>query len=159
MSKGEIVNKARVATITGKVVVTIDTWLRKGCPFVQKGGKGKEWLFDTAAVIAWREEQTANNILGDLDDLDFEELKKRKIAAETAMMELDLALKREDAVSLDDISKEWAAMAEAFRARCMAIGPKTAPLIAVEKNLNKCRKIIDDAVYEALNELSEYKSK
>ena len=34
---------------------TIDSWLRKGCPYTRKGGHGRPWEFRLSDVIKWRE--------------------------------------------------------------------------------------------------------
>ena len=50
---GRIVNRADLASLCGVSLPTIDAWLRKGCPIVERGSKGREAKFDSAAVIRW----------------------------------------------------------------------------------------------------------
>ncbi len=54
VSGGRIVNRAGLANICAVSLPTIDAWVRKDCPVVERGGSGREWKFDTAAVIDWR---------------------------------------------------------------------------------------------------------
>ncbi len=51
---GRIVNRAALAQLCGVTLPTIDAWVRKDCPVVERGGTGKEWRFDSAAVMDWR---------------------------------------------------------------------------------------------------------
>lgn len=47
-------NKAGVAEFFDVDPSTFDRWLRKGCPVVQKGSRGKSWKIDLLAVAEWR---------------------------------------------------------------------------------------------------------
>ncbi|MBQ0719119.1 MAG: DUF1441 family protein [Gammaproteobacteria bacterium] len=48
-----ITNKAGAAEFFDVDPSTLDRWLRKGCPFVQKGSRGKSWKIDLNAVAEW----------------------------------------------------------------------------------------------------------
>lgn len=48
-------NKAEVAEFYGVSLPTVDAWIRKGMPAVQKGSKGIPWVFDLLEVVRWRE--------------------------------------------------------------------------------------------------------
>jgi hypothetical protein len=52
--KVRIKNKAEVAEFFGISVPTLDTWLRKGCPFIQQGNRGISWQFDILEIAKWR---------------------------------------------------------------------------------------------------------
>lgn len=51
-------NKAELAKAFDVSVNTIDKWLARGCPYVEKGTNGKEYEFDLKAVMAWRNRRT-----------------------------------------------------------------------------------------------------
>ena len=51
--KGKQVTRQALADVFGVSLPTIDAWVRKGCPFVEKGGRGQEWQFNTAQVSKW----------------------------------------------------------------------------------------------------------
>lgn len=56
--RGQKVNRGELAAVFGISLPTVDTWVRAGCPYDEKGqGKGRPWVFDTADVAAWREER------------------------------------------------------------------------------------------------------
>lgn len=47
-------NKADLANWFGVSLTTVDQWLRRGCPFLDRGERGKQWRFDFLAVAKWR---------------------------------------------------------------------------------------------------------
>jgi len=47
-------NKAEVAEFFDVSPQAVDGWIRRGCPAVERGGKGKAWVFDLLAVAEWR---------------------------------------------------------------------------------------------------------
>lgn len=49
-----IANKAGCAEFFDVSMPTIDAWIRKGMPIVQKGGKGVSWQIDLLAAAQWR---------------------------------------------------------------------------------------------------------
>lgn len=59
-----IVNRTELAEILGRALSTIDTMVKKGCPFIERPDRKagtSSWRFDTAAVVEWMlsEEATA----------------------------------------------------------------------------------------------------
>lgn len=34
--------------------VSVDGWIRRGCPVLERGGRGKQWVMDVIAVSEWR---------------------------------------------------------------------------------------------------------
>ena len=95
---GRSVNRAELAAICGVTVVTIDAWRQKGCPYVERGGRGKEWIFDTAAVIDWRLQRAVTDAVSGYQDesgkVSADEADRRKKVANaiTAEIEADEAL-------------------------------------------------------------------
>lgn len=47
-------NKAGLARFFDVSLTTIDSWIRKGCPAVQRGSLAAPWVFDLLAVAEWR---------------------------------------------------------------------------------------------------------
>lgn len=47
-------NKADLANWFGVSLTTVDQWLRRGCPYIQRGERGKQWRFDFLAVCKWK---------------------------------------------------------------------------------------------------------
>ncbi len=52
--EGRKANKAEVAEWFEVSVVTVDAWVRRGLPSVQRGSRGVPWVFDLIEVAAWR---------------------------------------------------------------------------------------------------------
>jgi phage terminase Nu1 subunit (DNA packaging protein) len=49
-----IVNRAELASLFEVSLPTVDAWVRKGCPVVERGGRGREWKFHFSEVFNWR---------------------------------------------------------------------------------------------------------
>lgn len=154
MSKGRIVNLAELADINGVSLPTARSWPRRGCPYVQKGGAGREWQFNTADVAQWREEQAALAAVGDTSTLDIEEARRRKTAAEAAMVELDLAKRRGELVEIESIADIVGEEYTRLRARLLALPVKMAPMMETAASLQERRETIENAITECLAELS-----
>ena len=91
--KGREVNREELAETFGVSLNTISSWVRNGCPFDQKGRQGKPWKFNTRDVSEWLRDQARMEAAGEAP-LDEYDLKLRKLAAETAQAELELAAAR-----------------------------------------------------------------
>jgi len=50
---GKIVNRSGLAEVFEVSLPTVTAWVREGMPFVERGGQGKPWQFDTAECIEW----------------------------------------------------------------------------------------------------------
>lgn len=75
------------------------------------------------------------------------------MAAEAALVELELAKEQGAVVSIDDVSKEVSANYSALRAKLLSLPSKTASLVFTSKDLVEAKRILEDAIIEALNEL------
>jgi phage terminase Nu1 subunit (DNA packaging protein) len=87
--KGQKVNRRDLASIFGASLPTVDTWVAEGCPYDQEGGRGREWIFDTADVSRWLQERATRDA-GGTDVQDEAQLKKRKLRADVKLAELEL---------------------------------------------------------------------
>lgn len=47
-------NKADVANWFGVSLTTVDQWIRRGLPYLQRGERGKQWRFDLLAIAKWK---------------------------------------------------------------------------------------------------------
>lgn len=57
-------------------------------------------------------------------------------------------------VESDEVEKAWADIVARFRARCLSIASKAAPMVAVEDTVDACSEIIETFVHEALAEIA-----
>lgn len=87
--KGRICGISEIAETFGVSQTTVDSWLKNGAPFVKQGSKGKSWEINTAEISKWLRIRELE--MNGLSTESNEELKKRKLAAETGKAELELA--------------------------------------------------------------------
>ena len=85
----------------------ISEWIQQGCPVIEpEGGRkpGREDKFETKAVSKWREKRAVIAATQD-EFMHKEEAQRRKLQAEAALAELDLAKKMGVVADLDDIER------------------------------------------------------
>lgn len=91
---GRIVNRADLATLCNVTLPTVDAWVRRGCPAVERGSKGREWQFDFAEVVQWRIDRAVADAVaahgGDGAGMSKEEADRRKAVAQAHMAEVEL---------------------------------------------------------------------
>jgi phage terminase Nu1 subunit (DNA packaging protein) len=125
--KGQKVNRQQLAEVFGISLPTVDAWRRAGCPYVVKGGSGKEWAFDTADVAEWREQRARDEAAGN-EIQDEAALRKRKLIADTKIVELEALAKMGELAPVADMERALTrVMAEmqtklrgAFVVRCVS---------------------------------------
>lgn len=91
--KGMEVSRSGLAEYAGVALTTVDRWVKDGCPVVQRGGRGVEWKFNTAEVRLWEKQRDREVAGGSNDESPTEELKRRKLLAETRLIEMELERK------------------------------------------------------------------
>lgn len=151
---GVEVSKAELANIYGVSLPTISQWVNKGCPWITKGSPGKQWRFNTADVTTWREEHVAQQIQGDTSQLDIDEARRRKLAAEAAMMELDLAKRRGEVIEIEQVAAIMGDDYANVRAKLLSLPTKLAPMLVGIEDTLECKALIERGVTEALEELT-----
>lgn len=148
-------NRDRLAEFLGCSLRTIDEYSRQGMPGEAPKKGGDSWKFESAAVVGWLRERERTNALGDLATLDEKEAKRRKLAAEAALAEHELALKTGAAVALNDFESAKGALIGAARAKFLGFGAALGPEVALLSSPQECSLVIENAVKEALRELSD----
>ncbi len=108
--RGQVLNRTEMAQHLGIAMPTLDDWVRRGCPVLERGGRGRQWSFNSADVRAWRDEDVQRQALG-ASPASVDELKKRRLRAETELAELELAKARELVAPVEQFER---AMAKAF---------------------------------------------
>lgn len=117
---GQDVNKTELCAIMGVTPPTVDGWVRNGCPIKQKGARGVAATFNTSDVMKWLQARAREEASGDAA-VDERELKRRKLAAETAKAELELAKARGDVAPVREFERTTAALMAAIRANVMNV--------------------------------------
>jgi phage terminase Nu1 subunit (DNA packaging protein) len=104
--RGQKVNRKQLADIFGVSLPTVDAWVKSGCPYDQKGDRGREWIFDTADVMRWRE-QLARDDAGDTDTQDDVKIARREKMVRLKIAELDLAERQNEVGSIEVMERAW----------------------------------------------------
>ena len=92
-------------------------------------------------------------------NLDYEEARARKVAAEAQITELELAKVRGELVVAEDVVAAWSDTLSSLKAKIISIPSKAAPIVASEDSAGGCQKVLEDLIREALEELSNYDPK
>lgn len=152
---GVEVSRVEVSRLLGVDPSTVDGWLRRGCPKVATGGRGKAHRLNTAAVVAWlvarelEKESAAAGVVG------LEDWRKRKLAAEAETAELDLRQRRAELIEIDTAAELIEAAFSTVRLRLQAIPSKVAARLAALRSAPKCRNLLELEILEVLGELSD----
>ena len=64
-----LANKLQVSEFFNVSFKTVDLWVRRGCPFVERGGTNAPWVFDLLAVAEWRYTRPKRARFEDPDEL------------------------------------------------------------------------------------------
>lgn len=152
-----IVNKRQLADILGLAEETL-TQYQKDPTFPilhkRKGRGGSD--YETSDVIAWLERRKINQTVGNADLIDLEEGKRRKMAAEAGLAELELLKEQGQVVDIALVAEEVGEQLSNFRAKMLSIPSKVAGQVYTAKDMKEIKSILDDAIYEALNEISGF---
>ena len=150
----DIVNLQTACGLLNKGPNTLKGWFKQGCPVVQRGNQHAEWQIAIGDVLSWREEQAVINGIGDTSTADADELKKRKLAAETTLVEIEVAKAKGEVAYIDDVAKELFARTLAAKTRMRNVATRVVSQIIGETNESKIKDIITDEIDYALSELS-----
>jgi len=142
------------AAILGRNVTTLKAWFHQGCPVLERGSKTRKWRISPADVIAWREAKIAQEAVGDTSTLDYDEARRREMAAKAAMLELDLAQRRGQLIEIEHIAIVVGEEYSNVRARILALPTRLAPQVMGLTSLPALRELIEDAIHDVLEELT-----
>src|SRR4051794_16026613 len=102
---GRIVNRVQLGDFLGVSLPTVDAYVRRGCPFVQRGNKGQEWQFNSADVVEWLKNDAVEREVGKADDPDIDAARLRKVLAEAQLAEMELAKQQGRFVDIELIGR------------------------------------------------------
>lgn len=115
-----IVNRQGLAEAMGVSLPTIDRWITEGCPYRVRGKKGIQWEFAVPDVVAWWGNRERENAAG-TSAADENELKRRKLLAETRKAELDFAKAAGEVAPVAEFERATARMLAGIRANVMNV--------------------------------------
>lgn len=151
-----IVNKTQLSAIIGRS----ENWLtdmqkQHDFPIHQRGRGRAGQLYDTAKVIEWMEKRQFNLLHGNQELIDIDEGKRRKIAAEAGLAELELMKEQGSVIEIQKVAEEFGEQLTNFRAKMLSLPSKIAAQVFTAQNVQEIRSIIEDGIHEALNEIRE----
>jgi phage terminase Nu1 subunit (DNA packaging protein) len=149
------VNRSDLAELLGCSLPTITSKVQRGMPYLQRGQRGKEWMFDTADVISWEKDQAIINTIGDVKGVSEDEMKRRKLAAETTILEIDAAKKRGEVAPLHEMEMAWRDAVLEFKARIRLLPSRVAGQLVGLENETEIKTVLLDEVDQSLTVLSE----
>jgi len=154
---GQKVSQSQCAAVFGVHRNTIANWLKQGCPFDQKANKpqGKDWILDTAKVAQWREQKAVIDATGDTEGASEEELKKRKLAAETSSAEMDLMERRGELIRMQHGATLVSTLLVVIRQALLQQPQRIAPLLVGIDDELVIKELIETENHEVLRNLSD----
>lgn len=113
-NKGKVVSKGELASVFGVSVPTVDGWLRNGCPVIDKGGSGRVGKYNTADVANWLRQRAREEASGNVQ-ADENQLRIRRMTAETEKAELELAIARAEVAPVREFERATASLMAVIR--------------------------------------------
>lgn len=151
--KGQAVNRTALADIFGVALPTVDGWIRNGCPCISRGGRGKQWEFDTASVADWLREKAVTDATGETQ-ADERELTRRAKKASTELAELELAKAKGEVAPLDQVERAIAKAFAEVRAGMRNLPQRTVSMLIGETDERRFKQVMMAEIDEVLKSLS-----
>ena len=153
------VDTAELAKIYEVQKSAITAWIKDGCPVAKKGIIGKRGsaptphIFDTKAVTKWREKRAAEKATGS-EFMSRDESSRRKLQADAAIRELELAKLRDEVVELRDIEIDLRDRFAVFRSAIRKIPERSVIRVVGNTDESAVKRILLDEIDTALELLS-----
>jgi phage terminase Nu1 subunit (DNA packaging protein) len=154
-TRGKNVTRIEIADLFGVSHTTVDAWIKRGMPVLQRGSRGKAWQINTAEVSAWLEQRAKESAAGG-DQADERELKRRKLAAETAKVELELARVRGEVVPLAQLERALANTFAEVKTNLRSVPSRVATAIIGEETEARIKAVILKEIDQALEALGDF---
>lgn len=150
---GQRVNRVVVADIFGVSLPTVDAWVRAGCPVIQRGRRGVEWIFSTAEVSQWLNTRAAEQAAGK-KKASTDELERRKLEAETIMAELQLAKAKELVAPIEQMESTMSRAFAAVRAGFLNLPGRVVPSLIGETDERRFKSVLTKEIHQILEGLA-----
>ena len=153
--KGRTLGKQEIADLFGVSEVTVDAWIRKGCPIIQRGSKGVAWQINSAAVSNWLRERDVENATGN-NLSDEQELKRRKLAAETQKAELEMLRVKGELAPLKQLERSLANTFAELKTNMRNIPRRTATALVGETSEVRIKEVLLAEIDQCLEVLAQF---
>ena len=146
-------NKAELAEAFKVSVASVDAWLRRGCPHVQRGNRGAAWVFNIIDVAEWRFGGT-----GDADgattDPENMSPKERLDWYKGTRERLALERERGEMVSADEVAEAWEQQIAVAKGRLLSLPTRIAPELLGLGETRDIERTLKTAITSVLEELA-----
>lgn len=148
-----------LCAMIGVSSMTISNYVKDGMPYVHLNESTRrsfpvrkcfEWLILNGYMQIKYDKQTETE-----DDLEELPPKERKDLADARLKELELAKKKGELISLEEIRKECEYILTSFKNKTLGVPSKIAPALIGLETIAETKAILDEAMYELLTELSK----
>ena len=112
-NKGKQVNRTELATLFGVSFPTVDGWVRNGIPHHRPLGS-RSVVFNTADVANWLRDRAREEATG-ASPADEQQLRRRKMQAETEKAELELAKAKGEVAPVREFERATAGLMAVIR--------------------------------------------
>jgi hypothetical protein len=138
------------AEALGMSSASVSQWVNRAPPDVWRKAGSKRVLLWPAFPVWYRAELQKNSAPADLD-----EARRRKLAAEAELAELQLERERGALLTVADFRRELGDALDLVRSRVTAMTARLAPQVVGLSSVAEAQAAIDPLVREILRELSE----
>jgi phage terminase Nu1 subunit (DNA packaging protein) len=132
---------------------TITNWINSDPPCPSEMRAGRRY-FDSVAVAEWREDRVRALAERAAQSTDFLEARSRKMVADAAMAELELAKAKGELVSVAVYREEVTHIATSIRAQLLSIPGRYAVRTLGHTSLAESTRAWDNAIRDVLGELA-----
>lgn len=112
-NKGKAVNRTELANVFGVSLPTVDGWVRNGAPNRKPLGS-RSVLFNTADIANWLRDRAREEATGSAP-ADEQQLRRRKMLAETEKAELELAKAKGEVAPVREFERATAGLMAIIR--------------------------------------------
>ena len=159
-------NKKDIAKAFDVSLKTIDDWLLRGMPFIEKGSKGRSYTFSLPAVIQWHKERFLKDDVSGAGDGDIPSVGISRARYEHFRAIGEQLATEEKAgmlVNVEEIRKELFDSLRGIRDSILNIAPRVSAIIAAELGVPdmafRANKIIEKEVHDILSDMASIKLK
>lgn len=152
--RGQEVNRTELAEFFGIAMPTVDDWIRRGCPVVERGGRGRAWKFNTADVTAWQIQRIRDEATG-VATASENELRRRKLAAETGLAELEFSIAKGEVAPVRQFELAVTKAYAELRASMRIIPVRVTRMIVGETDEQVIKRKLTEEIDKALDALAE----
>lgn len=151
-------NMSGLTDIFGHAFNSFNSWIRDGLPCMDRPGQGRAATFDTTEVHKWLVERAVNDAIERIErtaaDSDIDELRKRKLAAEAELKELDLGLRKGDVIDADEFHAAVDGILQATRGHlCEVMPARAARRVLGETSETDLRETLREEARQACAEI------